>query len=324
MANKGAFCISLDFEKYWGVRDVRQTQDIAQEFVAINDVLTQLLKTFDKYNTHVTWAVVGLLVHDTIEELLTASKGMQIGYKDHNLSPFPLSKLNLETMHEDLIIAPQEIKNILQNKNYELASHTYSHYYCLESGQYIEDFKLDLQKMTSIAEKLNIQFKSIVFPRNQVDETCLAACFNEGILVYRGNQPNKYWRNSTYGTEPFIKKLMRVLDAYFPLSKTDTIKIDALKAENERPINLPASRFLRPAQKFNFLDHLKVRRIKKEMRKAAKSGAIYHLWWHPHNFCTFTEENLKQLAEILKYQQALHQEFNFPSLTMSEIAAHVK
>jgi hypothetical protein len=58
------------------------------------------------------------------------------------------------------------------------------------------------------------------------------------------------------------------------------------------------------------------------MKHAAQKGQNFHLWWHPHNFGTNQEKNLKNLEELLLCFQELEQSYNMLSLTMDEVKEH--
>jgi hypothetical protein len=46
----------------------------------------------------------------------------------------------------------------------------------------------------------------------------------------------------------------------------------------------------------------------------------YHLWWHPHNFGIHQEENFLFLEKILQHYRQLQQEYQFQSITMTNLA----
>ena len=90
------------------------------------------------------------------------------------------------------------------------------------------------------------------------------------------------------------------------------------------PVNIPSSRFLRPYySKLQFLDWLRLRRIKKSMTHAAKNNLMYHLWWHPHNFGINQLENFSFLEEILVHYRYLNEKYSFTSCTMTELAKEI-
>jgi hypothetical protein len=89
-------------------------------------------------------------------------------------------------------------------------------------------------------------------------------------------------------------------------------------------LNIPANRFFRPHSGKSWLEKRKVKRIKREMLRAAQNETVYHLWWHPHNCTDQLQENFAQIEELLAYQLVLKEKFAFESLNMSEIAAYAK
>ena len=93
-------------------------------------------------------------------------------------------------------------------------------------------------------------------------------------------------------------------------------------SQEEGLVNVPASRFLRPVSRLDRrLSRLRLRRIRAEMTRAAQQGADYHLWWHPHNFGTYTEENLALLDAIVAHYQELRRRYGMASMTITEAAA---
>jgi hypothetical protein len=63
-----------------------------------------------------------------------------------------------------------------------------------------------------------------------------------------------------------------------------------------------------------------MRRIKKEMEAAARKGAIYHLWWHPHNFGRDMENNFEILGKLIAHYNSLREKYGMETLTMGEVA----
>ena len=87
------------------------------------------------------------------------------------------------------------------------------------------------------------------------------------------------------------------------------------------PVNIPQSRFVRPySKKFRFVEPMKLRRIISEMTAAAKNKALYHLWWHPHNFGHYPKESLKGLEKILDHYVFCNDQYHMKSLSMGEVA----
>jgi hypothetical protein len=90
-------------------------------------------------------------------------------------------------------------------------------------------------------------------------------------------------------------------------------------------INIPASRFLRPYHpKFKLFEGLKFNRIKSGLEFAAQHGLIYQLWWHPHNFGKYMDENFNFLEKLLIAYQGLNKKQKMESLNLEEIYQRTK
>ena len=86
---------------------------------------------------------------------------------------------------------------INKTKGQELACHTYSHYYCNEEGQTIQQFDEDLKSAQIISKKnFNVELKSLVFPRNQINKDYLDIVINNGFKVVRSNPNVWFWQKS--------------------------------------------------------------------------------------------------------------------------------
>jgi hypothetical protein len=188
----------------------------------------------------------------------------------------------------------------------------------LEEGQTAEEFDADIKAAKKIAQANGITLNSMVFPRNQVNEDYLDLLVDNGIHVYRGNPISWIYKPRKFAAElPFIR-LCRLLDTYLPISGYNT---HIITKEEGLPVNIPASRFLKPYNKnLAWLEKLKLKRIINEMTRAAKQNEMYHLWWHPHNFGINTRENMANLAVILNHYQTLNKKYGFKNCTMTEAA----
>jgi hypothetical protein len=278
------------------------------------------LEVFETKSIHASWATVGLLGYKYLQNQLEDNQNSAIGYEHKPFCPFPLNSEKYLDIPFTIISAHSEIEAILNTEYQELASHTYSHYYTLEKGQSKSDFENDLLKMKGVGSNYSTNFKSIVFPRNQINPQYLKLCHTNGYQTYRGNQQNNLWSNSPFAKESLTKKGKRYVDAYYNISNTQSVKLDSLEIV-EGLINIPANRFLRPNSGKSLLEKRKVKRIKEEMSNAAIKGEIYHLWWHPHNFSHHMNDNFNQLEEIINHFEMLNKKHGFLSLNMQEIGS---
>lgn len=311
------FVISLDFELMWGVRDNRSIQNYGKNILGVRMSIPAMLSLFRKYKVKATWATVGLLLYGSKKELFNNIPPELPKYDNLNLNPYPY--LNYigdnekdDPFHYGLSLA----QKIVECDGMELASHTFSHYYCLESGQSIAQFKEDLKASKNALKSLTSSDPiSLVFPRNQYNSKYLPACRDLGFKTFRGNELSWLYGASRKVTQ--LKRGARLADAYFPLSGDNSFEP---QLENGM-VNVAASRFLRPYNhSLGFMQSFHVSRIKASMKKAAVSGKSYHLWWHPHNFGLNLSENIIVLEDILKYFKFLESEYGMVSSTMGDFS----
>jgi peptidoglycan/xylan/chitin deacetylase (PgdA/CDA1 family) len=282
-------------------------------------VVPKILQLFSAYGIHATWAVVGLIACTNREEALACIPHVKPAYTRAELSPYTylcgLDFVNNEQIH----FAPSLIRQVADTDNQEVATHTFSHYYCLEEGQPLDAFYYDLNAALELFQrKYGIRPRSIVFPRNQYSQEHIKVCEKHGIIAYRGSSPG--WLNMprNQAQENLVIRLLRLADSYFNISGYHSSPYGSGQAS--APVNIPASRFLRPCARNTMIRRLQVRRIKAEMHNAARSKSVYHLWWHPHNFGVEIEKNLDMLNEILKYFSQLRSTFGMKSMNMEEYA----
>lgn len=316
MKKNGSFIISLDFELIWGVFDTVDLRKKEQYFLNTRKVIPQVLSLFEEYNIHATWASVGMLFNNDWTEW---QKNIPVGkpqYVSNSLSSYSYVKKINKTGNLDLFFAPEIIREINNCHGQEIATHTYSHYYCLEQGQDLESFKQDLSIALRLAKESGIEITSLVFPRNQINSEYLKVCADLGINNVRSNPDTWYWEDTN--KDGLKTKIVRTADAYLPLGKktyaySDLIPLTGL------PLKQKASRFFRPVESNSLLRKLKINRIKKEMEYAARNGEIYHLWWHPHNFGEKPKESIKDLKVLIHHFVELRSKFGIQSLNMMEL-----
>lgn len=312
----GYLVISLDFELLWGVFDKINYKEKKTYFTNTRKVIPEILDLFSEYEIHATWASVGMLFNKSWEEWYGNTPDLLPEYENVNLSAFDYGKKINSNGTEIFCFAKDLIFQIQNSPNQEIATHTYSHYYCLEEGQTLASFKADLEKAITLAQTMNIELKSLVFPRNQFNNDYLKVCFDLGIENVRSNPNDWYWKDTQ--NDSLINKIFRTGDAYLGLNNK-SYKLPKLNSVDGKPLSQKASRLLRPYSKNKFLNDLKLKRIKSEMSYAARNKEVYHLWWHPHNFGNNPEENINDLKVILEHYKKCHARYDFESLNMNEL-----
>jgi peptidoglycan/xylan/chitin deacetylase (PgdA/CDA1 family) len=316
----GILTISLDFELYWGMREVisLENEEFRRQILGVYQAVPAILELFKEYNIHATWAIVGFLYFKNAIELQANLPAKLPQYQNFQLSPY----LDLDTLDSDtnkLHFCPELIELIQQYPGQEIGTHTFSHYYCLEEGQTKAEFQADLLSAIQTAQKFNLTTKSLVFPRNQYNREYVDTIAEMKIATYRGNETHWMYNSIDGDGDMIIKRLLRLADSYINLSGHNCYSIERLK--QQYPVNIPSSRFLRPHNpKLKHLDFLRLQRIQSSMAYAASRRLVYHLWWHPHNFGTNLEQNLNFLRKILDRYLKLQQKHQMRSFNMEEVA----
>ena len=316
----GALVISLDFELRWGVRQRAAKGAYMANLLGERDAAAGMLALFQEFDTAATWATVGFLFAESRQELQRFSPVQRPKYADPGLSPY--GDLIGEGERDDpLNYAPSLIALIRRTPRQEIATHTFSHYYCTEPGQHEGAFEADLAAARAIAEARGLQFQSIVFPRNQHNPRYDHILLAQGITTYRGSPPSwPVWKRR-FG--PAGTRVARLVDAYGDLAESTT-PWSAVPQPNGL-CDVRASCFLRPYDpRLRHLEGLRLQRLRRAIRGAAVRGELLHLWWHPHNFGTYTAENLAFLRRVLEEFAECRARLAMQSLSMADAAAFAR
>lgn len=312
----GVFTISLDFELFWGVRDKITLAEYEENLRGTPGAVKKILTLFSENGIHATWATVGFLFFKGQNELRENLPSILPTYSNPALCPYRYEKS--ASLDRELHFAPDLIAAIRATPGQEIASHTHSHYYCLENGQEAAQFRADLELAVEVASAQKIEIKSLVFPRNQWNSEYLSILNAIGITSFRGNEKHWIYQASEDSQQNVLRRAIRLIDAYLNLSGNHTYTLSQLG--KARPYNIAASRFLRPYSSYlKMLDGLKLRRITRAMTAAAINREVFHLWWHPHNFGLHTNENVEFLQKILIHFAFLRKTFGMRSLNMAEV-----
>lgn len=316
----GVFCISLDFELHWGVCASHSLASYRANLDGTRAAIKGMLALFEQKRIHATWATVGFLFCKTKEEIQEmAPQPLPIFHFPSYSSYSYMDTVGGNEADDPYHFAAEVIEQIRQTPFQEIGTHTFSHFFCLEKGPALSDVEADLSAAIRIANRYQLPVKSIVFPRNQYNQEHLKICAALGIETYRGNPEAYLYLPRNRGGETLMIRALRFLDSYFNIGGHNVHVLP--DASNCVPVNIPASRFLRPYhQRLKLLGSLQLRRIKQEMTLAAQTGRLYHLWWHPHNFGVNTQENLNHLSALLDHFDVLSAQYGMKSLNMQEVA----
>ena len=316
----GAFVVSFDFELHWGVRDrMPPGGPYQQNLLGSRVVIPQILRLFERYEIAATWATVGFLFASSRKELDRFRPIPLPKYNDSTLDPYG-EVTGSDEQEDPLHYGASLVDQIRRSPGQEIATHTFSHYYCLEPGQTLETFRADLQSAVAIATERGIELRSIVFPRNQVNSAYAPALAEAGISCYRGCESGWMYRSIPQSERVPALRAARLADSYFGLPGRQIVNW-AEVPEASGLCNVRGSRFLRPYQpKLRGLETLRLKRITTEMKMAAENHGIYHLWLHPHNLGVNIAANLEFFEKILQAFAFCRERFGMRSLSMRSVA----
>ncbi len=320
MREPGVFAVSLDFELHWGCFETMRVLDepVQNYFLRTRKAIPEMLSLFSAGNIHVTWAAVGMLYRKNIKEWEENMPALLPSFVNPDVSAYEWIKKNgFSGDNDPFHFAPELIELIKSTPHQEIGTHTYGHYFCLEEGQTKEQFREDIKMACKVAREHGIEIRSLVFPRNQFNRDYLSICKEAGITSVRSSPDIWYWSPAT--GSGFMKKFFRAGDAYIRFQPIKPVYLKDINTDS-LPLLLPATRLYRPWKpEYPLQNTFKMRRILNEMTVAAKNGAYYHIWWHPHNFGNHPQECLTELKQIIDHYNSLKNKYGFQSLTMNEI-----
>ncbi|MCH2110786.1 MAG: polysaccharide deacetylase family protein [Polyangiaceae bacterium] len=316
-AKRGTLLISLDLELLWGFRDVSVLDRRAQRMKEAPQAALALLELFKKYDIHATWATVGLLHSAHPQHALSYANKLDPNSSLKTLRLLEELKQSDSERHA-LYFAPELLHEIKKTRGQEIASHSFCHFDALDRGHHPKGFEADLQVAREIAKAQGIHLGSYVFAFNRINSEYLSLLKHNGFNSYRGTEKSWAYRALKDPLLVPAQRLYRLVDAHLNLSGFHNYQL--LQPRDGEPLNLPASRFLRPITSINRpFQRLRMRRIHQALENAARSNKIFHLWWHPHNFSENLEANLEMLTEVLRQFKKLEKSYQIRSMNMSEL-----
>jgi hypothetical protein len=140
----GIFTISLDFELHWGgfekwplsfeneqsrITPKVQLESYKRYFLNTRNVIPKMLELFEKHEIHVTWATVGMLLHQSKEQLIENMPELKPTYLNRELSAYEYIDSKGIGDNEDqdpYHFSPTLVNQILRTPNQELGTHSYS------------------------------------------------------------------------------------------------------------------------------------------------------------------------------------------------------
>jgi peptidoglycan/xylan/chitin deacetylase (PgdA/CDA1 family) len=190
----------------------------------------------------------------------------------------------------------------------EIGCHTFSHIRATDCSR--EQFEAELRACQQASRELGITQRSFVFPWNSVAHVeSLRDC---GFIAYRGR--SHAWSDTL---PVFPAKLFRLLSHWLLL------RIPLPRPSYESGVwNLPDSYLFFSGSGWGEMIPISLRilKVKKGLRLAARERRLLHLWFHPFELRNNTEQKLKALESVFKEVNRYRQRGLLDNPTMGELA----
>ena len=312
------FVVSLDFELMWGVRDHLTPSQYGKNILGARDAIPRMLDLFETRSIRTTWATVGMVMCETKDELIASFPTTQPSYKEPTFSNYRyVAEIGDNERKDKLYFGNSLAKLVASCPGQEIGSHSFSHYYCLERGQTVEQFHADVEAAVKVAKRHGFELRSFVFPRNQYSDLHLSVLKQCGFQTYRGNESSWIYEATRGSRQGIVRRLCRLVDHYKNLSGYHVpapIRCAGL-------VNVPSSRFFRPfSRHLSRFDNLRFQRIFDAIDYAATTNGTFHLWWHPHNFGSNLSENMALLTKVLDRFKTNNDQHGMISANMGDLA----
>lgn len=316
----GTMVLSLDLELAWGQFDKLSVGELEAQSSEEREQIKRLLALLDRYKIPATWAMVGHLMLDSC----VCDQG---GHAHADISPrprfswFPQDWFCFDPCTKASLAPSWYAVDILDwirgtQVQHEIGSHSFAHIYYGDPECTLSVAQADLQAAVEAAAKNNVVLKSFVFPRNQVGHLpLLKSC---GLRSYRGAMPPALipWVNGP------LRRVTNLLDQLFALPPKQ------VRAEEVLPglWNIPGNHFYmaRDGIRKYIPVASRVRKGKRGIDRAVKTGQLYHLWFHPFNLNFDSDLMLSGLEEIFSYAHELREKGLLDILTMDEYAQRLE
>ncbi|WP_313692304.1 DUF2334 domain-containing protein [Halorarum halobium] len=307
----GVVTVSLDTELAWGCFDTVGVAAHELAYAETRSVIERLCQLFTDYDVSATWALVAHLIDDCSLRSNRHNEMIDPGFEwiDNWADSLPCQS----GVDEALWYAPEILETIQDcPTNQEIGLHGYSHMILDEKSCQPDAARQELNSAVSVAEEVGIVPESFVYPRNRIGFRSILA--DRGFGVYRS--PDANWYEQMELPEPVKKGLRFATECLMttPPPVTPTT-VDDL-------IAVPGSQVFRPSHsgwQYTPSNSQRVR-AKKGIERAAKTGEIFHLWFHPFNLAREPDKLLSALEDVLQHVANQRAAGRIEVLSMAEIA----
>lgn len=306
MSRPGAFVVSLDTELGWGQFDTTDIEAKRATFEETPAVVDDLLALFDRHEIPVTWALVA--------HLLTECGGVH----DEPAPDFEwvdwMTELPCRAgVDSDLWYAP-EILDAIQaaTVDHDIGLHGYTHMILGADGCSKPAAEAEIERALDILQTAGVDPDSFVYPRNEIGHRDVLAA--RGIDTVRGVNDRWFERNAV---PRLAKPGFRHLDEAARITPPTVTP-----SRRQGLVEIPGSQVFRPYHGgWQYTPrHSQRDRAKKGLQRAAETGEIFHLWFHPSNLADDPVALLSELDAVLATAATLRDAGELNVMSMADVA----
>jgi peptidoglycan/xylan/chitin deacetylase (PgdA/CDA1 family) len=305
--DKGVFTLSLDTELAWGTFDKGNVKQYEEAYRNTPEVIDQLCELFDKYEIPATWAIVSHLLEDCDGEHVDRTPP-DFEWVEDWFGEMPCAV----GLDEELWYAPWLVDRLQQcETEQEIGLHGSTHMQLGADGCSRQHAEEEIETAVETLRVHGVDPKSFVFPRNDIGH--LDVLREYGIDVYRGVDARWYEHASVPSA---VKPPLRFAGEAARQSPPVVEPV-----EHDGVVEIPGSQVFRPSHGgWQYSPgESSLARAKKGLGRAARTGGVFHLWFHPFNLGHKPEQDLQRLENILKVAANLWEEGRLTCQPMGEL-----
>lgn len=307
----GVFVLSLDTELAWGTFDVGRLKKFERAYRKTPDVIECLCELLDEYQISATWALVSHLLVDCNNGQEHAGRILpNFEWVDDWFGEMPCAS----GCDPRLWYAPWLVERIAScDTEQEIGLHGATHMPLGAQGCSRQNAKEEIQTAVETVLEYGIEPKTFVFPRNEIGHTDVLA--EHGIRAYRGMDARWY---EQWSLPDVARPPLRFVDE--AIRRTPPVVEPIIE---EKIVEIPGSQVFRPTQGgWRYIPgESSVLRAKKGLYRAARTGGVFHMWFHPFNLAHASSRDLRRFEYVLNSAKDLIQQEAIESRSMSEVAA---
>ena len=293
----GVFTLSLDFELIWGtLEDYGPDAFSAACERERAEIIDRLLELLAEFEMPATWCTLGHLFLDGCSPEDGTKHPEIVHSRRASGDDWFAIDPGTDERTDPIFYGQSLVEKVLACPvPQEIGCHSFSHVLFDECSS--ETAASELAECLRLADRVGVKLRSFAFPRNRVGHLELLREF--GFNCYRGPEPSWY----EGGERRLIHRLGHLLDVVSARTPSVVEPVEALPGL----WNVPGSMMYFPMHgaRRHIPVSRRVTRAAKGLDRAAESGGVFHLWFHPTNLADELDRMFAGLRSIFEHAQRL-------------------